>query len=184
MSTDGMQNLGDDVNGLSRDIDGPLGAGDRAGAAAACAPLLDDPENRPAAVARTAACRNHLGLLSKDAARPEDASEHLQAAAALREELAELRPDDVWNRVFLGGALCNRGHLEREQGRGDVARELYDRAADVLEAAIPPCDCGCRDAAASAFSNVKGHPHWIVMAHAFLANAEAGVRRLDIERAV
>ncbi len=64
--------------------------------------------------------------------------------------------------------------MDRESGKYGSALEFYNESIEILQNAIPPCDCGCRDALVSAISNVKEHPHWILMAHSFLFNAEQG----------
>jgi len=145
-------------------------------------PLLESKEHAEDAATQIAASRNHLGLLFMEHGPEGLAAGHLDDAIADREALVELYPHNDANRVFLGGALCNRGHVERHVGRSKAAHAFYLRAIDVLEAVIPPCDCGCRDATAAPLSNVKGHPHWIVMAHTFLCHATAGKSLAEKER--
>lgn len=136
--------------------------------------LNEKPEATQFATSHLAACQNHLGLLYMDCGRAEQATTAFEQAIAMRRELLTKYPDDSQNQVYLGGALCNLAHLAREAGQAERALALYDESIELLEAAIPSCDCGCRDALADAFSQLQGHPHWILIAHDFRRNAEEG----------
>ena len=136
--------------------------------------LTDSPKHAEFSVNQIAACRNHLGLLYMEHGPEDKAAEYLDAAISDRESIAKQYPGNEANQVYLGGAACNRGHVERHVERNATAIEYYQRSIKTLEAVIPPCDCGCRDATNANLPNTKGHPDWIVLAHAFLCNAAAG----------
>lgn len=140
------------------------------------------PEHTRFAGTQLAACKNHLGLLYMECGPAEKAVAALEEAISRRRVLAQQQPEDGENRIHLGGALCNRAHVARDHGDTAAAKSLYDESIAVIEEAIPPCNCGCRDAIASAFSNRLGHPHWILLGHHFRRNAEEGRALLTEQR--
>ncbi len=121
-----------------------------------------------------AGCQNQLGMLYSDCGPLDKAETALDNAIARRKRIVSEVPDDMENRVYLAGAICNRAHVASKSGQRDAAIALYDQSLQMLDQTIPPCDCGCRDAIAGAMSEAMGHPHWILTAHHFRRNAEAG----------
>jgi tetratricopeptide (TPR) repeat protein len=121
-----------------------------------------------------AACQNHLGLLYMDCGPVDKAVDALENTMTQRRHLVNQFPDDLENQVYLAGTICNRAHIARESGENDLAMAYYDESLQIIDRAIPPCDCGCRDAIVGAISLASGHPHWILTAHEYRRNAEAG----------
>lgn len=136
-----------------------------------------------AATRQLAACKNHLGLLYMDNKLPEKAAVALDEAITIRKALSDLEPDDSENQVYLGGAICNRAHLVQAQGKKEEAEKLYDQSIQILERAIPHCDCGCQNLLANMISQITSHQHWITVAHQFKFNAEQGKLRLTEAKA-
>jgi tetratricopeptide (TPR) repeat protein len=129
---------------------------------------------------RLAASKNQLGMLYMDGylqGEPlQKAIPPLDAAINMRRQLADRWPADKQNIVYLAGALCNRAHVARECNDLAVAADLYAESIRIIDAAVPPCTCGCRDAVASSVSEAQGSPHWVMVAAQFRSNAEEGQR--------
>jgi tetratricopeptide (TPR) repeat protein len=81
----------------------------------------------------SAATRNQLGILYLDSGRLDDAREALQAAIALRRPRAARLGDGSDEAVYLAGALCNLGHVAREQGARAEAEAHYAESLARLE---------------------------------------------------
>ena len=125
-----------------------------------------------------AGCQNQLGMLYSDCGPLDQAETALDNAIARRKRIMSEVPDDMENRIYLAGAICNRAHVASKLGQRESAISLYDQSLQLIDETIPPCDCGCRDAIFSAISELNGHPHWVLTAHRFRQNAEAGRRYL------
>lgn len=140
-----------------------------------------------------AECWNHLGMLYEGVGRLEEEAETAyRQAIAIREELAETHPTDVSNKLGWGGTLCNLGNVARQCGQGQAALDFYDRAQRVLESIIPAYSWDSADWQTAVnvmrpygehdwgydvdmvMTSFLGRPHWILVAHHFLGNVEAG----------
>jgi tetratricopeptide (TPR) repeat protein len=144
--------------------------------------LTEDRHYSHVASSRLAGCHNHLGLLQMDCGHLEQAIAPLELAIQMRRQVTKKWPGDRENQVYLAGSLCNRAHVASQLGEREAAISWYDESLRVLEKAVPPCECGCRDMIASAVSQAMGHPHWITTAEQFRTNAEAGRRWLTVEK--
>ncbi len=143
--------------------------------------LSNHRKHRPFALSQLAACKNHFGLLYMELGPREKAVPALDEAIRMRREIAKRLPDDGENRVHLGGALCNRGHVAREMGDSQAAERFYRESMTAISEGIPSCDCGCRESMAMVASKAAGHPHWILLAHRFMANAAQGLIKLGVD---
>jgi tetratricopeptide (TPR) repeat protein len=121
-----------------------------------------------------AACQNHLGLLYQAAGSFQQSVQFFEEALALRVSLLESCSDDEENLVYLGGTLCNLGNVSCDQHSFEKALDLYCRAIDVLDRAIPGCDCGCRDVQEHMQYAETGRPSTILIAQQFLRNSLSG----------
>ena len=132
------------------------------------------PKHVVVATSQLAACQNQLGLLYLACGPIELAIAPFDDAVRQRRAIASLRPFDAENKVYLGGALCNRGHVAREMGDTMAAMTFYDEAISVLNTALPPCTCGCQDAMDAIVAESTGHPHLYDTLNSFVRNAEQG----------
>lgn len=92
-----------------------------------------------------AACHNLLGIQYDNAGRLGDAVTSYDEAIKLRRELRQLFPKDRQNEVYLGGALCNRGHVSVKQNASAAAMEYYKQSLDVLRQPRKTCECSYWD---------------------------------------
>ena len=132
-------------------------------------------EHKEFATNQLAACKNHLGLLFMDQGPVGKAIKYLDQAIWDRKYIVDQYPQNMENKVYLAGALCNRGHVERNAGRPKSASIHYKDSIALLEEVLSPYDPENQDAYASAISNAMGHPHWVITAQSFLQNASAGL---------
>ncbi len=91
-----------------------------------------------------AACHSHLGLQYLDNKMFAEAAESFDASIEIRQELRRLFPKDRENEVYLGGALCNRGHACADENPG-IAKEFYERCLSTIRQPSQPCDCSYWD---------------------------------------
>lgn len=134
-----------------------------------------------------AACHNLLGLQYLDEQRRADAAKSFDEAIKLRRELRRLFPKDRENEVYLGGALCNRGHAST--GENDkLAAEFYQQALAVLRQPTRTCECSYWDEQRHSWSceqlEVLGQTldlQWVALAPQFIDNAADGLRSLGKE---
>lgn len=135
---------------------------------------------------RMAACFNHLGNLQGDRGELARAEAAYQSALAIRSNLQgtgfSTSEGERQNGVYLGGVLCNLGHIAARQGNITSALEYYDRANTTLLHSIPPCDCGCQLGIVHAISAATGRPHWIGLGHQFLEKVARGRAELASPR--
>ena len=92
-----------------------------------------------------AAAYHHLGLLWLDRGDREQAAGAFDRAVALRRELLRLFPKDRENQVYLGGALCNRGHVCADSDPA-AAAAFYQESLRVLRQPERTCACSYWDA--------------------------------------
>ena len=137
--------------------------------------IIKSDEHKEFAINQIAACKNHLGLLYMDHGPVNLAIKYLDQAIWDRTYIADHYPENMYNKVYLAGATCNRGHVERNAGRPKSAIIRYKDAIAQLEEIIPSTDGGITNEVASAISNAQGSPHWVTMAQSFLDNARAGL---------
>lgn len=133
-------------------------------------------EHRQFATGQLAACKNHLGLLYMDCGPQDKAIAAIDDAIAQRRVLADEEPGDCWNLVYLGGALCNRGHIARERGEHRAAMALYDEAIALLWELAPDEHCERSEAWVRGMS--VAFPGLPEFARQYRVNAENGKRLL------
>jgi tetratricopeptide (TPR) repeat protein len=122
----------------------------------------------------TAACCNHLGILRQDEGSLEQSVRYYEQALTIREWLLKSSPMDEENLVYLGGTLCNLGNVACDQDQLETALAWYHRSIDMLDKAVPGCDCGCRDMHENMQSFLTGRPSPILLAQQFLRKALKG----------
>jgi hypothetical protein len=91
-----------------------------------------------------AACHNLLGLQYLSDQRMADAATSFDEAIKLRRELRRRFPKDRENEVYLGGALCNRGHACADSD-ATAAAAFYEESLAVLRQPIQTCECSYWD---------------------------------------
>jgi len=127
------------------------------------------------ASSQLAACQNHLGLLYMACGPQEKAIAALDDAIRMRRTLATQYPDDCENVVYLGGAICNRAHIARENGEVNAAATLYDEAIATINSVVPDDRAGEREQAmVRALAAAMNNPRWIQLARHFRVNAQNG----------
>ena len=132
-----------------------------------------------------AAAHNHLGLVHLDAARPAEGAPCFDQAIELRRELQRLFPGDRENVVFLGGALCNRGHSVADLDAA-AARRFYEESLAVLRQPVKPCECSYWDEQRQswwceqleAMGDALGLA-WVALAPQFIDHALRGLASLE-----
>lgn len=132
-----------------------------------------------------AACHNHLGLQHLDNHMLVEAAESFDAAIAIRQELLLLFPEDRENEVYLGGALCNRGHASADTNR-EIAKDFYERCLSTIRQPIQPCQCSYWDEQRQSWwceqlevlGQILNQP-WVALAPHFIDNAQAGLDKLN-----
>ncbi|WP_197167744.1 hypothetical protein [Neorhodopirellula pilleata] len=134
-----------------------------------------------------AACHNHLGLQYLDEHMLAEAAASFDMAISVRQELQRLFPKDRENEVYLGGALCNRGHACADTNP-DVAQDFYERCLSTIQQPSQPCECSYWDeqrqswwceqleALAQALNQ-----QWVALAPHFIDNAQAGLKSLEAD---
>ena len=131
-----------------------------------------------------AACHNLLGLRYLDEQRFSEAATEFDAAIRLRSELRRLFPKDRENEVYLGGALCNRGHASASSEPG-MARQFYEQSLAVLRQANRMCECSYWDESRQswwceqleALGQATG-VQWVALAPLFIDYANVGLQTL------
>jgi hypothetical protein len=131
-----------------------------------------------------AACHNLLGLLYLDQQQLAEAATSFDEAISLRRELRRLFPKDRENEVYLGGALCNRGHASADM-HPDAASEFYKQSLAILRHPTQTCKCSYWDEQRQswwceqleALGQAAGL-HWVALAPYFIDNATEGLRSL------
>ncbi|WP_395748688.1 tetratricopeptide repeat protein [Prosthecobacter sp.] len=131
-----------------------------------------------------AASHNHLGMLCLDTGRPAEARPSFDRAIAIRKELLRLFPKERENKIYLGGALCNRAHSVADSDAAE-ARDFYQQSLALLRQPDKPCECAYWDeerqswwcAQMEAMANAIGMP-WVFLAPQFIDNAMRGLDSL------
>ena len=132
-----------------------------------------------------AACHNLLGLQYLDEQRRADAATSFDEAIKLRRELRRLFPKDRENEVYLGGALCNRGHASAKTNVA-AATEFYNQSLAVLRQSTQTCECSYWDEQRQSWwcEQVEAlgsalNLQWVELAPHSIDNAMAGLRSLN-----
>jgi hypothetical protein len=135
--------------------------------------------------ALVAGAHNHLGLLCLDADRPMDACPSFDRAIEIRTELQRLFPDDRENRIYLGGALCNRAHAVADSNPPE-ATDYYRRSLAILRQPTRPCECSYWDEQRQSWwcEQLEAMAEalklqWVFLAPQFIDNAMQGLRSLE-----
>lgn len=136
-----------------------------------------------------AACHNLLGLQYLDERRLADAATAFDEAIRLRRELRRLFPQDRENDVYLGGALCNRGHATAAAD-AEQAAAFYEASLAVLRQPTQTCACSYWDEQRQSWwceqlevlGQALGLP-WVALAPQFIDNATEGLRALGTKPA-
>ncbi len=130
-----------------------------------------------------AASHNHTGLVELDQGKFPDAAIAFDEAIKLRRELYRLFPEERENEVYLGGALCNRGHAAAELAE-EGAADFYRESLVVLRQELT-CECRYWDEARETWwcSQLEALAHamgvgWVDLAPQFIDNAMAGLADL------
>ncbi|MDB6071879.1 MAG: hypothetical protein JWL81_3050 [Verrucomicrobiales bacterium] len=137
-----------------------------------------------ASFALLAASHNHLGMMSLDECRPDDARPELEEAVRIRSELRDLFPEERENEVYLGGALCNLGHSLADSHPRQAAG-YYEQSLAVLRHPTRGCNCSYWDEARQSWwceqleslGDVLGL-QWVFLAPCFIDNALQGLASL------
>ena len=135
-----------------------------------------------------AACHNHLGLQYLDDHMLTEAAASFDSSIKIREELRRLFPKDRENEIYLGGALCNRGHACADTNPA-IAREFYERCLSTIRQPVQPCECSYWDEQRQTWwceqLELLGqalNQHWVALAPHFIDNAQAGLDSLKTDR--
>ena len=135
-----------------------------------------------------AACHNLLGIQYANTGRRDDAVISYDEAIKLRCELRRLSPNDRQNEVYLGGALCNRGHVSVKQNARAAAMEYYRQSLDVLRQPRKTCECSYWDEERQSWwcetlESIGGALglEWVAQAPQFIDIAYAELRWLESE---
>ncbi len=130
-----------------------------------------------------AACKNQLGLVYDQSGKLDLAVQQLNDAVRMRKELRDAFPEDLENRVYLGGALCNKAYLACETDDRVSAADLFRESIAVIDTALPECTCGCRQLtiAHMEHSLPAWARHWLQLAEQFRQNAVAGLSSLGVK---
>lgn len=138
-----------------------------------------------AAFGHVAACHNLLGLRFLDDLRTADAAAHFDEAIRLRRELRRLFPKDRENEVYLGGALCNRGHASAKTDANEAAR-FYEESLAAIRQPQRMCECSYWDEQRQSWwcSQLEVYEQmiglkWVGLAPRFIDNAMVGLRSLS-----
>ena len=131
-----------------------------------------------------AGSRNHLGLLFLNRGKAEQAAMEFDKAIALRRELLRLFPKERENEVYLGGALCNRGHACADSDPASAAL-FYEESLRILRQPVRTCECSYWDAnreswwceQLEALGQCLGL-EWVKLAPQFIDNAKQGLASL------
>lgn len=130
-----------------------------------------------------AACHNLVGVQRLELQRFSDAAAALDEAISLRRELRRLYPAERENEVFLGGALCNRGHASARDD-AKAAIQFYEQSLSILRQPYRTCECSYWDEERQTWwcsqLEVIARPlglQWVAMAPQFIDHASEGLRR-------
>ncbi len=135
------------------------------------------------AKSQIAACKNQLGLVCDQSGTFALAVQHLNDAVRMRKELMAEFPEDLENRVYLGGALCNRAYLACEMDDKMSAADLFRESIAVIDTALPECTCGCRQLTIAHMEDrlPPWARHWLQLAEQFKQNAMAGLSSIGLK---
>lgn len=129
-----------------------------------------------------AACYNLLGIQYIEMKQFGHARKSLDEAIQLRRELRRLFPKDRENEVYLGGALCNRGHACADTNANEAA-DFYQQSLEVLRQPNQTCECGYWDEERQSWwcSQLEAigqalDMQWVALAPRFIDNAADGLR--------
>ncbi|MGL4463468.1 MAG: tetratricopeptide repeat protein [Planctomycetia bacterium] len=131
-----------------------------------------------------AGCYNLLGDHYLHEQRWTEAATSFDEAIKVRRRLRRLFPTDRENAVYLGGALCNRGHATA-QTDAKLARDFYEQSLAVLRQPIQTCACSYWDEPRQswwceqleALGPIVG-AQWVELAPRFIDNAADALRAL------
>jgi hypothetical protein len=133
-----------------------------------------------------AAAHNYHGMIGLDQDHCTAACPAFDRAIALRRELLGLFPAERPNQIYLGGALCNRGHATADDDPQSAAG-YYQESLRVLRQPMNSCECGYWDEERQswwceqleAISQMDARLKWVELAPRFIDNAMAGLRSLQ-----
>lgn len=131
-----------------------------------------------------AACHNHLGMMWLEHDSAERAATAFDHAIAHRRDLWRRFPAERENQVYLGGALCNRGHATADSDP-IAAATFYHESLQMLRQPTQTCDCSYWDeerqswwcSQLEALAQLVGLP-WVELAPQFIDNAMQGLASL------
>jgi tetratricopeptide (TPR) repeat protein len=83
-----------------------------------------------------ATCHNQLGILYLDTGRLAQAEEAFRQALTVREMMARMYVSDWDNDTYLGGAMCNLGHVHAGRWQFPDAFVFYDRSIRTLKGVL------------------------------------------------
>ena len=134
-----------------------------------------------------AAAHNYLGLIELDQNKGAEASLAFDQAIALRRKLAMFFPSERENKVYLGGALCNRGFATAEIDPAQ-AKQYYLKSLRILRQPKRTCDCSYWDedrqswwcSHLEAMAQMTGLA-WVYLAPRFIDSAMTGLASLKPE---
>lgn len=131
-----------------------------------------------------AACHNQLGLQYLDDHMFTEAAASFDASIMIRQELRRLFPKNRENEVYLGGALCNRGHACADENPA-IAKEFYERCLSTIRQPSRPCECSYWDEKRQSWwceqleaLGQACNQQWVALAPHFIDNAQAGLESL------
>jgi tetratricopeptide (TPR) repeat protein len=131
-----------------------------------------------------AACHNHLGLQYLDEHMFAEAAASFDSAISIRQELRRLFPKDRENEIYLGGALCNRGHASAGD-HPEIAKAFYERCLSTIRQPTQPCECSYWDEQRQSWwceqLEALGqalNQQWVALAPYFIDNAQAALDSL------
>jgi tetratricopeptide (TPR) repeat protein len=131
-----------------------------------------------------AACHNHLGMMWLEHGPAERAAAAFDEAISYRRNLLRHFPKDRENQVYLGGALCNRGHAAADSDPTSAAA-FYHESLQILRQPTQTCDCSYWDeerqswwcSQLESLAQLLGLP-WVELAPQFIDNAMRGLASL------
>lgn len=131
-----------------------------------------------------AASLNHLGLIALHAEDGDAATRFFDRAIQTRRTLQGLFPDDRENQVYLGGALCNRGHAAKTTDPS-AATMFYEESLQILRQERT-CECSYYDEERQtwnceqleAIGNALGLA-WVFQGPLFIDHAMAGLKEVQ-----
>ena len=134
-----------------------------------------------------AASYNHRGMLWLEQEEMEKAAVEFDRAIELRRGLLRRFANDRENQVYLGGALCNRGHSVADADPA-AAAVFYEESLSILRRPKDHCECGYWDeergtwwcSQVEALDDMLGLA-WVGLAPRFIDNASKGLISLKKE---